>query len=61
MNAGLITTKAVALAAAGAVSTVGFSLAANAAAPTPAITPTVVSYAPVDMGTLASHPLTSIY
>jgi hypothetical protein len=61
MNAaGLITTKAIALAAAGAVSTLGFSVSAAAANLTTTPTPTI-AYTTVAMGSLAAYPLTGTY
>ena len=61
MNAaGIITTKAIALAAAGAVSTLGFSLSVAAANLTTTPTPTI-GYTTVDMGALAKYPLAGTY
>ena len=61
MNAaGIITTKAIALAAAGAVSTLGFSLSAAAANLTTTPTPTI-GYTTLDMGALAKYPLAGTY
>jgi hypothetical protein len=61
MNAAsTLTAKAIALALGGALSTLGLSLTANAAAATTTTAPTL-GYATVDMGALASHPLAGTY
>lgn len=61
MNAAAtLTTKLTALALGGALSTIGLSVTANAAAVTGSSTPTV-AYTTVDMGALAAYPLTGTY